>query len=146
MLRCAAASAGSGVSAQTVQATVQPVLTRRLQAVLTGISYGHSNAQIGERMGITEATVKSHIKRLFRVLRVRDRAHAVRAGFETGLLCARPVRAHPQAVPGRPVPPPGLNPLLPRDAEFTDSHIGACFAAEACPCRHKYRKQAHDRP
>jgi DNA-binding CsgD family transcriptional regulator len=38
---------------------------------------GASNPEIAERLVITEATVKSHVKQVFRKLRASNRAHAV---------------------------------------------------------------------
>ena len=53
------------------------VLTPRQADVLTGLSLGLSNAEIGRRLYLTEDTVKSHAKRLFDRLGVHDRAGAV---------------------------------------------------------------------
>lgn len=43
--------------------------------VLTGICQGMTNAQIGRRMSVTEDTVKTHARRLFRKFGALDRAH-----------------------------------------------------------------------
>jgi hypothetical protein len=47
---------------------------------------GKSNAEIGRDLFVSEDTVKTHARRLFRKLGARDRAHAVTSGFRSGLL------------------------------------------------------------
>lgn len=61
-------------------------LTEREQEVLLGISEGKSNAQIGRELFMATDTVKTHVRRIFRKLRVTDRAEAVAHGFRRGLL------------------------------------------------------------
>ena len=63
-----------------------PVLTERERQVLTGMAGGKSNAQIGRELYLSEDTIKTHARRLFRKLEVGDRAHAVAAGFRYGLV------------------------------------------------------------
>ena len=54
--------------------------------VLRGMSQGKSNGQIGRELYLSEDTVKTHARRLFRKLGVRDRAQAVAHGFRRGLV------------------------------------------------------------
>lgn len=61
-------------------------LTERELQVLQGMSRGRSNSQIGEDLFLSEDTIKTHARRLFRKMRVNDRAHAVAEGFRQGLL------------------------------------------------------------
>lgn len=61
-------------------------LTQREIQVLLGMSRGYSNAEIGRGLYLTEDTIKTHARRLYRKLDARDRAHAVRIGFEKGVL------------------------------------------------------------
>lgn len=61
-------------------------LTAREMQVLTLISHGQSNPEIGKHLFLSEDTVKTHCRRIFRKLGVRDRAHAVAIGYERGLL------------------------------------------------------------
>jgi DNA-binding NarL/FixJ family response regulator len=63
-----------------------PTLTERERQVLTGMAGGKSNAQIGRDLYLSEDTIKTHARRLFRKLEVGDRAHAVAAGFRFGLV------------------------------------------------------------
>jgi len=62
------------------------VLTRRELEVLVGMSNGRSNAQIGQDLYLSEDTVKTHARRLFRKLGASDRAQAVAIGMRRGLI------------------------------------------------------------
>lgn len=61
-------------------------LTRRELEVLAGMSNGRSNAQIGADLFLSEDTVKTHARRLFRKLGAADRAQAVAMGLRQGLI------------------------------------------------------------
>ena len=61
-------------------------LTRRELEVLAGMSNGRSNAQIGADLFLSEDTVKTHARRLFRKLGASDRAQAVAIGLRTGII------------------------------------------------------------
>lgn len=52
-------------------------LTRREEEVLALVAAGLSNAQIAQRLYITEATAKTHVKNLVRKLGAESRSHAV---------------------------------------------------------------------
>lgn len=58
----------------------------REREVLRLLRRGSSNAEIGQRLGITERTVKKHVRALCEKLGAPDRAGAVARGFEVGLL------------------------------------------------------------
>ena len=64
----------------------QTQLTERELQVLTGMSQGKSNGAIGRELYLSEDTVKTHARRLFRKLGVNDRAQAVALGFRRGLV------------------------------------------------------------
>jgi DNA-binding NarL/FixJ family response regulator len=64
----------------------QVPLTAREADVLTAVSDGLSNAEIGKRLVIAEATVKTHLLRIFAKLDVSDRTHAVVVAMDRGLL------------------------------------------------------------
>ena len=64
----------------------QPTLTEREQQVLTGMSRGRSNAEIGKELYLSEDTVKTHARRLFRKLGAADRAQAVAVGYRWGMV------------------------------------------------------------
>ncbi len=63
-----------------------PALTEREMQVLSGMSRGRSNAEIGRELYLSEDTVKTHARRLFRKLEAADRAQAVAVGFRWGLV------------------------------------------------------------
>lgn len=63
-----------------------PALTEREMQVLSGMSRGRSNAEIGRELYLSEDTVKTHARRLFRKVGATDRAHAVALGFRWGLV------------------------------------------------------------
>ncbi len=72
---------------RTVEAsTSAPPLTEREMQVLNGMSRGRSNAEIGKELFLSEDTVKTHARRLFRKLGAADRAQAVAVGFRWGLV------------------------------------------------------------
>lgn len=68
-----------------VEARTAP-LSEREQQVLDGMSRGLSNGEIGAELFLSEDTVKTHARRLFRKMGTHDRAHAVAQGFRWGLL------------------------------------------------------------
>lgn len=80
----------AGLAPTTVRSTVpaapQVALSMREMQVLTGMSQGKSNAQIGRELYLSEDTIKTHARRLFRKLVVKDRAEAVATGFRRGLM------------------------------------------------------------
>jgi DNA-binding NarL/FixJ family response regulator len=61
-------------------------LTPREAEVLALIGEGLSNQEIGERLVLGQATVKTHVNRVFAKTGVRDRAQAVRYAIANGLV------------------------------------------------------------
>ena len=81
----------NGLAPTTVRSTVReatPVaaLSMREMQVLSGMSQGKSNAQIGRELYLSEDTIKTHARRLFRKLGAKDRAEAVATGFRRGIM------------------------------------------------------------
>jgi DNA-binding NarL/FixJ family response regulator len=60
--------------------------TARETEVLQLISDGLVNREIGQRLFLSEETVKSHVRHLLAKLQARSRAHAVAVGFRRGLI------------------------------------------------------------
>ncbi|WP_433057040.1 response regulator [Dactylosporangium sp. CS-033363] len=61
-------------------------LTPRELEVLTLMGQGLSNAELAAALTLSEATVKTHVARIFTKLELRDRAQAVVLAYETGLV------------------------------------------------------------
>ena len=61
-------------------------LNPRHQQILAYMAEGASRPEIAKRLGISEATVRSHTKAIFAKLGVNERAHAVAVAIRTGLI------------------------------------------------------------
>ncbi len=61
-------------------------LTERETAVLRELASGLSNVEIGQRLYVSEGTVKTHVAAILRKLGVRDRTQAAVAAYELGLV------------------------------------------------------------
>jgi DNA-binding NarL/FixJ family response regulator len=61
-------------------------LTEREREILTYLGRGLSNAAIAGMLHLSEATVKTHVTRVFTKLGLRDRAQAVVLAYESGLV------------------------------------------------------------
>jgi len=64
------------------------LLTPREAEVLAAVARGLSNAEVGRALSIGEATVKTHLLRIFAKLGVDDRTAAVTLAYERGILPA----------------------------------------------------------
>jgi DNA-binding NarL/FixJ family response regulator len=92
-----AAARGESVLSPSVAATLlgrvrapepeTPLSPRELE-VLTLVAGGATNREAAARLFISEATVKTHLLHVYAKLGVNDRAAAVAAGYERGLLSA----------------------------------------------------------
>ncbi|MEU3526534.1 response regulator transcription factor [Streptomyces sp. NPDC038707] len=62
------------------------LLTPREREVLVLMGRGLSNTELADTLTLSEATVKTHVARIFAKLALRDRAQAVIFAYETGLV------------------------------------------------------------
>jgi DNA-binding NarL/FixJ family response regulator len=65
-------------------------LTSRELEVFRLIARGLSNAEIGERLFISDTTVKTHVTHVFQKLNLRDRVQAVVLAYQAGVVDAEP--------------------------------------------------------
>ncbi len=61
-------------------------LTERELEVLKLVARGQSNGEVAERLGLSEATVKTHVSHVLMKLDLRDRSQAIVAAYEVGLV------------------------------------------------------------
>jgi DNA-binding NarL/FixJ family response regulator len=63
----------------------RPRLSSREKEVLRCLCDGDSNREIAQELFISEKTVKSHLRRIFKKLGVHDRSHAISLAFREGM-------------------------------------------------------------
>ena len=89
-----AAARGESVLSPTVatrvlgrmRAPAEEALSPRELEILGAVACGLSNKEIGRRLYVSEATVKTHLLRIFGKLGVDDRTAAVTAALERGII------------------------------------------------------------
>jgi two-component system nitrate/nitrite response regulator NarL len=91
----------TGILARAVQGEAQAVgeigdriaeLTPREQEILCHLAEGQSNKAIGRRLGISDGTVKLHVKAILRKLEVHSRVEAAVIAVERGVCERAPPR------------------------------------------------------
>lgn len=63
-------------------------LSQREMECLTLAALGNSNAKIGQRLYLSEDTIKTYMRKIYRRLGATDRAHAVYLAVQAGYLSA----------------------------------------------------------
>lgn len=74
------------IGQKLVENMSRPVLSARELDVLKLVAEGKSNSDIGDQLGITEGTVKTHVKSLLKKLQVPGRTAAVKEAVHLGLV------------------------------------------------------------
>ena len=87
----AAATHRSGGTAEVIPSAAPLLrllrdLTTRESEVLQLVADGLGNREIGQRLVVSEETVKSHVRHLLAKLHAQSRAHATAVGFRHGLV------------------------------------------------------------
>ena len=81
-----AASGGAPAGVRPARDPLLEDLTPRETEMLGAMAEGLSNAEIAHRYFLSEATVKTHVRRILTKLHLRDRVQAVVYAYETGLV------------------------------------------------------------
>jgi DNA-binding NarL/FixJ family response regulator len=74
------------VAAQLAEHMGDESLTNREVEILQQVAAGYRNRDIGERLFISEETVKSHLKHIMEKLNARDRTQAVAVAVRRGII------------------------------------------------------------
>jgi DNA-binding NarL/FixJ family response regulator len=61
-------------------------LTERERDIVRRLAHGLSNAALAQELGLSEATIKTHVTRLLSKLDVRSRVQAVVLAYESGFV------------------------------------------------------------
>jgi two-component system, NarL family, response regulator len=75
-----------GVAARLNENQSRVHLTRREDDILDLLGKGLGNRELGQVFGVSEYTIKTHLKSLFRKLDVSDRAEAARESLRRGFI------------------------------------------------------------
>jgi DNA-binding NarL/FixJ family response regulator len=74
------------IAAEVTEHVAEDALSGREIEVLRRVARGTSNKIIAEQLGISEATVKSHVKSILSKLQANDRTHAVTIALKRGFI------------------------------------------------------------
>lgn len=76
--------AENGAVADAISRRIPHGLSEREEAILKGVVRGHSNKMIARTCGVTDATIKVHMKSILRKIRVANRTQAAIWALEQG--------------------------------------------------------------
>lgn len=91
---------GSAVERFSGNRPTDGLLSPRELEVLGFLRQGHTNAEIGRLLGISERTARAHVAAIMEALDAPDRAGAVAKGFDLGLLRVGSPSTPPTRRPG----------------------------------------------
>jgi two-component system nitrate/nitrite response regulator NarL len=74
----------SGIAARTTSLRIPHGLSQREEEILKSVVRGHSNKMIARTCGVTDATIKVHMKSILRKIRVANRTQAAIWALEQG--------------------------------------------------------------
>ncbi|QSQ26657.1 response regulator transcription factor [Pyxidicoccus parkwayensis] len=74
------------VASEMAQYMADDELTSRERDVLALVAAGNANKEVAARMGVSEETVKTHMKHVLTKLSARDRTHAVVVALKRGII------------------------------------------------------------
>jgi DNA-binding NarL/FixJ family response regulator len=74
------------VAAEVAEHRMDDALTERELDVLRAVAAGNSNKIVADRLGISEETVKSHMRTILSKLSANDRTHAVTIALKRGII------------------------------------------------------------
>jgi DNA-binding CsgD family transcriptional regulator len=85
-LECAAVGGARVVALRPAEAAAPDPLTAREREVLVLVARGLTNARVGARLGLSAATVRTHMEHVLRKLGVRTRTQAVARALAIGAI------------------------------------------------------------
>jgi DNA-binding NarL/FixJ family response regulator len=74
------------VAEEIAMHVVDEVLTERETGILRLVAIGKANKQVASELGLSEETIKGHLKSIFSKLDVADRTHAVTVAARRGII------------------------------------------------------------
>jgi DNA-binding NarL/FixJ family response regulator len=84
-------------SSEDVDVRARPVTDRQLE-ILRNVAQGRTNREIGEVLGISELTVRNHMRAILKRLSSSDRTHAVVVAIGNGWI---PIPIEPDGASAR---------------------------------------------
>ncbi|MGH2358432.1 MAG: response regulator transcription factor [Candidatus Limnocylindria bacterium] len=93
---------GGGTVNSSAEQSAPRTLTDRQLEILVHVARGRTNRQVGQALGISERTVRNHLRTISHKLAASDRTHAVVLAIERGWI----------AIPIEPDRPVGLEPAV----------------------------------
>ncbi|MDX2170799.1 MAG: response regulator transcription factor [Deltaproteobacteria bacterium] len=74
------------ITARLREPAAEGPLTRREREIVRHVALGLRNAEVADRLGVTEGTIKTHLNNIFQKLGLRDRVGLALYAVRTGLI------------------------------------------------------------